>query len=193
MRFTNVYYQMMDRLTKKYCCGTMLSEFTTVFNENEYLKNHQRTMEAILEYRELLYKNADIDPFIKSLKDKYAVFKKDRRDTRTVYFAFLNELSCYPLDSRSKLILFLGAKCSKCSNANLEYLEIDHVNGDGWEDRRHFKNANLNIWSYYLMFLEEAAEKLQLLCIDCHRLKTKESGDAWRRRPEDSKLEVIQN
>jgi hypothetical protein len=77
----------------------------------------------------------------------------------------------------------------------MDILELDHIEGDGWEDREYFKRNEMSIWSYYFEYLEEAALKLQVLCVDCHRKKTIENHDAWRRRPQDSKLnlEGIQN
>jgi len=183
---------MMERLTKRWCSGKILSQHTLQTIEVEESRRYNQVLTGMLAYRDIIYKNGDTNPFVESIKDKYVSEKIDRRNVRTLYFVFMNELSGYPLDARSKLILFLGSRCSKCGNGDIEYLEIDHIEGDGWEDRKHFKDKKMNIWSYYLLFLEEAAEKLQLLCIDCHKIKTRESGDAWHRRPEDTKLEVIQ-
>jgi 5-methylcytosine-specific restriction endonuclease McrA len=194
MKFTQVYYTVMDRLRKQWCTKYSLSERTKQENQIEFLKTSINIRNALHKYRALVEAHCpDFTDFQKSLENEYAPVKEDRRKTRKYYFQFLDELSRYPIDPRSKLILFLGGRCCKCNDDNLEYLEIDHIKGDGWEDRVYFKKNQINIWNYYLIFLEEAAEKLQLLCVECHRIKTKESGDAWHRRPEDTKLEVAQN
>jgi len=194
MKFTQVYYSVMKRLTKTWCEKYALSKRTQQENQIDYLESVIRTRKAVHKYRELLDAHCqNFDSFSESIQTEYAPCKNDRRETRSLYFLFLDQLSRYPIDPRSKLILFLGGKCSKCGDTNLEYLEVDHIKGDGWEDRVYFKKNQINIWNYYLIFLEEAAEKLQLLCVDCHKEKTRENGDAWRRRPEDTKLEVVQN
>jgi hypothetical protein len=115
----------------------------------------------------------------------------DKRRFRQRLYEFRRYIAKFQLDPRTNIIIFLGAKCNKCNSDNIDSLEIDHIKGDGWEDRKYFTENGVHIWSYYMTFLEEAAEKLQLLCFDCHREKTKQNGDAWRRRPNDCKLDPV--
>ncbi|MDD4984322.1 MAG: hypothetical protein PHQ43_00835 [Dehalococcoidales bacterium] len=48
-------------------------------------------------------------------------------------------------------------------------MQLDHINGDGAADRRRMKSTGLV--SYYYHHLDEAKEKLQVLCANCNWVK----------------------
>lgn len=71
---------------------------------------------------------------------------------------------------RGLLIQALGGKCVKCGyDMDLRALQLDHINNDGKDDRRRIGSK---IHRYYLKNLEEAARVIQILCANCHAIKS---------------------
>ncbi len=76
---------------------------------------------------------------------------------------------------RGILIQHLGGKCCVCGyDKDLRALQLDHIHGDGKKDRIRVGNK---IARYYIKNLDEAKEKLQVLCSNCHSIKTHENHD----------------
>lgn len=67
----------------------------------------------------------------------------------------------------------LGSRCSRCNEADPRVLDIDHVKGDGGFHRR--------VTSSYEILKEivqgQGLERFQLLCANCHRIKSLENED----------------
>jgi len=55
-------------------------------------------------------------------------------------------------------------------------LHIDHRNGDGYLDKKRFNSYTIMV-RYYSKHPEEAKLKLQMLCANCHVLKTYANGE----------------
>jgi 5-methylcytosine-specific restriction endonuclease McrA len=61
--------------------------------------------------------------------------------------------------------------CVYCGyNTSIHALEFDHINGGGLADFKRF-HSNDKLYTYYALHPEEAKEKLQLLCVNCNRIK----------------------
>lgn len=72
-------------------------------------------------------------------------------------------------DKRYIVIDYLGGKCIKCGfNKDKRALVLDHINGDGKQDR--LKNGS-RIYRYYCTRLDEADKVLQVLCANCNLIK----------------------
>lgn len=68
---------------------------------------------------------------------------------------------------REQVIEFLGGKCAACGyDDHIMALQVDHINGDGKADR--VKGA---LQSYRNM-LKRGCEGVQVLCANCHAIKT---------------------
>jgi len=78
----------------------------------------------------------------------------------------------YNFSLRKKIIIFLGCRCLFCGSEDIDYLQLDHKNCDGGEEREEFKKRGLNPLLFYWNNLIIAYLRLQVLCIKCHRLKT---------------------
>jgi len=64
--------------------------------------------------------------------------------------------------------------CRHCGHGDERVLQFDHVYNDGKTDRKkHYSKFKLIM--YYLSNPEIAKDRLQVLCCNCHFLKT------WRR------------
>ncbi len=80
---------------------------------------------------------------------------------------------------REKLLDGLGAKCVQCGITEPNLLRIDHIFGDGKEDRRMLGGG------WYEKYLDDSIlmrERLQVLCLNCHWRKTLKNGEWGRGR-----------
>lgn len=75
----------------------------------------------------------------------------------------------YTLLLKAKIIEFLGGSCVQCGNSDPRVLEVDHVNGGGHKhvQLRGTHGVRRDILSGLL-----PREEVQLLCANCHRIKT---------------------
>jgi hypothetical protein len=79
---------------------------------------------------------------------------------------------------RQTAIEHLGGKCIKCGFDDPRALEIDHIKGDGKSWRKvGDKNAKRLMEN---ILAAPVGETYQLLCCNCHRIKTLENGDMRR-------------
>lgn len=81
---------------------------------------------------------------------------------------------------RTILIQYLGGKCCRCGYENdIRALQLDHIHGDGNIDRKR-KGRCGKIYRYYVkneLTLKEAENTLQVLCANCHAIKTIENNE----------------
>lgn len=89
-----------------------------------------------------------------------------------------NCLSLKELGRKRRIEIFalLGCKCNKCGFSDIRALQIDHVNGNGVEDRRKFGKGT----AYYLHVLKEikaGSKNYQILCANCNQIKKVENKE----------------
>lgn len=72
--------------------------------------------------------------------------------------------------NRFKIIEFLGNRCCVCGFSNQLALQIDHINGGGTQEYKKF-GGHIKMIKYYLDHLNEAKQKLQVLCSNCNLIK----------------------
>ena len=69
------------------------------------------------------------------------------------------------------------APCADCGERDLVVLDYDHVRGDKVDDISRLINAGVR-----LRMLDEEIAKCEVVCANCHRLRTAERADTWRSR-----------
>jgi len=62
----------------------------------------------------------------------------------------------------------LGNKCECCGITKFSFLSIDHIFGNGQNDRKNYKNYKYYITRLYNMPLEELKSKYRCLCFNCN-------------------------
>ena len=72
----------------------------------------------------------------------------------------------YNHNLRQKVIDFLGGKCKKCGFKDVRALQIDHINGGGYQEMK-----NLSAKQRYRLVLTTTIGKYQLLCANCNWIK----------------------
>ena len=103
-------------------------------------------------------------------KEKKAEYNRKWREENKEYDIKYRELNKekraeYIKEKKAYCIEYLGGKCVKCGAT--ERLEFDHIKREG-------KKYNIaSKLSYKFDNLKEELDKCQLLCYDCHKIKTK--------------------
>lgn len=69
---------------------------------------------------------------------------------------------------RTAAVVALGGKCLCCGEDDWNVLDIDHVNGDGKDDRTQTARQKM----FKMVARGEGNGRYQLLCANCHRRKT---------------------
>jgi hypothetical protein len=100
----------------------------------DYLKHKEKRKKKVSEYQ-------------KKNKDKIREWKKH-----------------YLRGRRLKIIAAYGGKCVCCGEHNKEFLAIDHVNGDGKQDRLKYKSHQL----HSIIIKENYPPRYRLLCHNCN-------------------------
>ena len=67
---------------------------------------------------------------------------------------------------RAQVIMKMGGKCAQCHFAQWHILQIDHIDGGGDQERNHLSARKI------LRLALQDATRYQLLCPNCHALKT---------------------
>lgn len=82
---------------------------------------------------------------------------------------------------RLAIIEYMGGKCVLCNFNDWRALQIDHINGNGNEDRISMGHTN---WSIFKR-IKENPESYQLLCANCNWIKRYEGRELekhWEKR-----------
>lgn len=83
---------------------------------------------------------------------------------------------------RIELMEMLGGQyCVECGFNDYRVLEIDHIFGNGQDMPLTVKGIVL----YYLENPTIAREELQVLCANCHRIKTIENNERGRKKQKE--------
>jgi hypothetical protein len=81
---------------------------------------------------------------------------------------------------KDEIHYLLGCKCIKCGFNDSRALQIDHINGGGYTER---KGYNMNPQKYYsniLKSIKNNENKYQLLCANCNWIKRFENNEIKR-------------
>lgn len=73
---------------------------------------------------------------------------------------------------RERIIVALGSRCRECGyDRDIRALQVDHIKNDG---RAHRDRSAGNGPRYYLAIEKDAMHTVQVLCANCHAIKTAE-------------------
>jgi hypothetical protein len=88
------------------------------------------------------------------------------------------QLQAYTVKIRAFQILAVHGRicCSECGDHRWDVLHADHVDNDGHRHRKQIgqggNGAGKRVYHWILQHPEEARKCFQLLCANCHQLKT---------------------
>ncbi len=79
---------------------------------------------------------------------------------------------------RKEVLDFLGNKCVRCGIDDFRVLQIDHINGNGYQERKQFgRSSGASTVRYYRHILDVNGEGYQLLCANCNWIKRYEQSE----------------
>ena len=84
---------------------------------------------------------------------------------------------------RLRIIKILGNCCKHCGTEDRRLLQIDHINGNGSLNWKKTKNGNRSRMGCEktLYIILNGYTNLQILCANCHMIKTYENKDNLRK------------
>jgi hypothetical protein len=133
-------------------------------NKKYYEKNKESINKKTHEY---YFKNKDKrkDKRIKYSKE-YCIKNKDKMNL------YARE---HQREIRIKVIEMMGGKCVKCGFEDIRALQIDHIDGGGYKERKEASSKNFN--RRVIKSLETGEIKFQLLCANCNWIKRHENNE----------------
>jgi len=74
---------------------------------------------------------------------------------------------------KRRIMELLGNKCNNCRIGDFRVLQIDHINNNGYEERKKIGNNGGGITQYLYIFkkLKSGSNDYQLLCANCNQIK----------------------
>jgi hypothetical protein len=77
----------------------------------------------------------------------------------------------YNLNAREEIWKLLGDECRICGFEDKRALQVDHINGDGYKDRKVRSVRKL------LYQIRKSPERFQILCANCNWIKRIENKE----------------
>ncbi len=133
--------------------------------QDRYRKNHA---EEIKERKKKAYHKNPEESAAKSLQ-----WKKENPERWREISRAANQRQRIRL--RAEMVLAYGGKCSCCGEDELLFLELDHINNNGAEDRKKGHGAGVKLYGR-LKKEDWPKDNYQLLCSNCNHGKRRNGG-----------------
>ena len=78
---------------------------------------------------------------------------------------------------KKQIFELLGKICIKCKFSDEKALEIDHIHGNGREERKKFRSCSITYLNHIFKELRAGSKDYQLLCANCNRIKEYENNE----------------
>ena len=82
----------------------------------------------------------------------------------------------YRMKVRNVVIELLGGKCKNCGFSDTRALQIDHINGGGFKERKEL-GGGTTINRQAIKSFGRGENKFQLLCANCNWIKRYENNE----------------
>lgn len=132
-----------------------------MFNQKDYMKAYnQKHREEAKNYSKAYYQ---------SHKDEVKVYRQTRKKEDEAY------RQNYKNKYKEKVFSHYGKFCACCGENEIDFLTIDHINGDGNKHRKEL--GNKGGLSFYKWLVENNFPKeFQTLCMNCNWAKSRLSN-----------------
>lgn len=144
-------------------------------NHTEYMRNWRKNnpdklKENKKKYREKHkeYLSSWFSKYYKDNKEKLADYQKRIYKDKAEY---LRELR---LERKNIVFSHYGWKCNCCGESEHKFLSIDHVNNDGYKERKGRGGSSDII--YRKIIIENFPDTYQVLCYNCNLGKARNNG-----------------
>jgi len=147
-------------------------------SQKQYRETHkEEILEQCRQYREKHREEIRI-----RCKLFYETHKKEAKKYREAHKERRVINKEYHRNMRSQALERLGNKCLLCGFSDIRALQIDHINGDGYLERKQKLKGS----KFYSLIanLSDAGlkQKYQLLCANCNAIKTAENEEQAKHR-----------
>ncbi len=132
----------------------MTPEERRVYNATWYQANLEKRKEYGQTYKRKLREKREADP-------EYKAQHRERINA-------LNQRNRKKL--RLSILEMLGNCCKICGYSNKRALQIEHINGDGAEERRRYQDPTA-CYRFIKSQVEAGTDRYQILCANCHIIK----------------------
>lgn len=140
-------------------------------NKKKYYEEHQ------LERAEYCRTHTD---YTKAKQIEYRLNGKSRMATREYRLNHPEKIIAYRLKIKKEVLTHYGlgkCACAKCGFDDIRALSIDHINGDGYKDRK----KKVGVFCYNWLISNNYPEGYQTLCMNCQFIKKVEHNEnKWR-------------
>ena len=143
---------MFDRkaYVKKWCLEN--KEKINKRSREWYLANKDRKKKTVKEWNK------------KNPEKRRIISKRWATNTRPDYFKIYNRKKAR--EFRLLIVKNYGGKCTCCGETAIEFLALDHVNGDGNKERKALRTGGSSF--YYHVIRQGYPERYRLLCHNCN-------------------------
>jgi hypothetical protein len=132
--------------------------------QKHYQKEYNKKRDYFKWYHNKIKNNPD---FIRKKKEYYQKNKLYfRKKSKECYERTKNKVKERWIIKRLKVLDYYGKKCVCCGEQRIEFLAIDHINNDGYKQRKMIK-TNIYDWIIKNSFPKD----LQILCHNCNLSK----------------------
>ena len=87
----------------------------------------------------------------------------------------------YKAKRKQKIHSLLGSECVKCGFKDSRALQIDHINGGGYTERKLYNRNPIKYYKNILNSILNKENKYQLLCANCNWIKRFENNEIRRK------------
>ena len=113
--------------------------------------------------------------FYQEHKDHINEVRRQLKEKNPIRYAEIRRLA--DLNGRNKLrmkvIAMLGGKCNHCGFGDIRALQLDHIYGNGTQERKRL----LTSYAIWKRALKVGNSEYQLLCANCNVIKAREEGE----------------
>jgi|SRR5690606_9755310 len=85
------------------------------------------------------------------------------------------------LKTKNEIHSLLGGCCVKCGFSDSRALQIDHINGGGYTERKEYSTNPKAYYRNILYSIKNKEGKYQLLCANCNWIKRFENNEIRRK------------
>ena len=118
-------------------------------------------------------------------KEKQAVYNRSWQRKNHEKWCVIRK-NCW-LRAKRRVFALFGGCCLKCGNKDVRVLQLDHIAPTGTKRDTNFRSGK-GLY-YKILRDEEDLTQLQVLCANCHQIKTFENSDKRRKNKSSMKVE----